>query len=59
VAPIVRLPLFPDLTPLDFFFWEFVKDRVLVPNLPANIVELRIRIIAAVAEVTPEMLRNV
>jgi hypothetical protein len=49
----------PDLTPLDFFFWGFVKDRVYVPPLPENVAELRTRITAAVAEVTPEMLRRV
>ena len=35
----------------DFFFlWGFVKDRLFVPNLPANVVELRTRITAAVAK---------
>jgi hypothetical protein len=32
---------------------------VYVPPLPANVAELRTRITAAVAEVTPEMLRRV
>jgi hypothetical protein len=32
---------------------------MLVPNLPANVVQLRTGITAAVAEVTPEMLRSV
>ena len=58
-APIAWPPRSPDLTPLDFFLWGFVKDRVFVPPLPANVVELRTRITAAVAKVTPEMLRNV
>ena len=49
----------PDLTPMDFFLWGFVKDQVFVPPLPANVVELRTRIAAAVAKVTPEMLRSV
>jgi hypothetical protein len=31
---------------------------VFVPPLPANIVELQTRIIAAIVEVTPEMLRS-
>jgi hypothetical protein len=44
---------------LDFFLWGFVKDRVFVPPLPANVAELRTRITAAVAEVTREMLRSV
>src|SRR5215510_12452991 len=53
-APIAWPPRSPD-----FFLWEFVKDRVFVPPLPANVVELRTRITAAVAKVTPEMLRRV
>jgi hypothetical protein len=44
----------PDLKPLDFFLCGFVK-----PPSPANVVERRTRITAAVAEVTPEMLRSV
>jgi hypothetical protein len=59
VAPIVCPPRFPDLTPLVFFLWGFVKDRVFVPPLPTNVAELRTRITVAVAEVTPEMLRSV
>ena len=58
-APIAWPPRSPDLTPLDFFLWGFVKDRLFVPPLPANVVELRTRITAAVAKVTPEMLRTV
>jgi len=35
---LMRWPLrSPDLTPCDFFFWEFVKDTVYVPPLPANL----------------------
>jgi hypothetical protein len=30
----------PDLTPLDFFLWGFVKDQVFVPPLLANVIEL-------------------
>jgi hypothetical protein len=58
-APIPWPLRSPDLTPLDFFSWGFVKDRVYVPPLPANVAGFRIRITAAVAEVTPEMLRRV
>jgi hypothetical protein len=50
---------FSDLTPPDFFLWEFAKDRVFVPRLPTNVDDLRTRIIAAVAELTPETLRSV
>jgi len=40
---------------MHFFLWGFVKYQVFVPPLPANVVELRTRITAAVAE----MLRSV
>jgi hypothetical protein len=29
--------------PLDFFLWGFIKDRVFIPPLPANVAELRTR----------------
>ena len=58
-APIAWPPHSPDLTPLDFFLWGFVKDRVFIPLLPANVVELLTRITATVAKVTPEMLHSV
>ncbi|PNF32120.1 hypothetical protein B7P43_G02841 [Cryptotermes secundus] len=58
-APIAWSPRSPGLTPVDVILWGFFKDRVLVPPLPANVVELRTRITASVAEVTPEMLRSV
>jgi hypothetical protein len=43
---------------MDFILWGFIKDRVFVPPLPANVVELQTRIIAAVSVVMPEMLRG-
>jgi hypothetical protein len=58
-APIACPSHSLDLTPLDFFLWGFIKDRVLVPTLPANVVELQTLIIAAVAEVTSDMLCSV
>jgi hypothetical protein len=39
-APIAWPPCSPDFTPLDFFLWRFVKDRVFIPPLPANVTEL-------------------
>jgi hypothetical protein len=47
-----------DRTPLEFFLWEFINDRVFVPPLPANVIELRTRITAEVGEVRPEMLHS-
>jgi hypothetical protein len=43
-------PRSPDLTLLNFLLWGFVKDRVFAPPLPANVVELLVRIITVVAE---------
>jgi hypothetical protein len=58
-SPIAWAPRSQELTHLEFFLWWFVKDQVFVSTLPANVVELRTRITAAVAEVKPEMLRSV
>ena len=52
-------PRSPDLTVCDFFLWGYVKDRVYVPPLPATVVELQERIVAAVKSVTPDMLQRV
>jgi hypothetical protein len=46
-------PRSPDLTPCDFFLWVYV------PPLPTNLPELRRRIVAAVATITPDMLTRV
>jgi hypothetical protein len=59
VAPIAWPPRSTDFTPLGFSFWRFHKNLVFVPPLPANVAELRTRITAAVAAVTPGMLRTV
>jgi hypothetical protein len=40
-ATIAWPPHSPDLTPLDSFLWRFSKDRVFVPTLTANVIELR------------------
>lgn len=48
----------PDLTPLDFFFWGFLKTKV-YETRPQNLDELRMRIENACRLVTPEMLENV
>ena len=49
----------PDLTPSDFFLWEFVKDTIFVPSVPANLQELRDRITEAVALIDCDMLTHV
>ena len=58
-AVILWPPRSPDLTPLDFFLWGFVKGKVYKPPLPKTIQELKQRITLAVALVTPEMLQKV
>lgn len=58
-GPTTWPPRSPDLTPLDFFLWGFLKDKVYVTPLPANLAELRNRITATVALVTPDMLQRV
>ena len=50
-------PRSPDMTPLDFFLWGFVKTRVF--RTPVNdIPELRNRITEVFTEVTQDMLVN-
>ena len=48
-------PRSPDLSVCVFFLWGYVKDRVYVPPLPANVDGLQERITAAVKSVTPNM----
>jgi hypothetical protein len=54
-----RSPRSLDLTPCDFFLWDYVKDLVYVLPLPKTIPELKMRISNALALVTPDMLQNV
>jgi hypothetical protein len=51
-------PRSPDLTPLDFTIWPFIKNRV-YRTQPDSMEDLRKRIIDAFEDITPEMLRNV
>lgn len=48
----------PDLTPLDFFLWGYLKSKVFV-NRPNNMQELKERIRREVRVITPEMVGNV
>ena len=47
-----------DLTPLDFFLWGFVKDKVYVDD-PQSIQELKEKIRAVIDEIEPQMWENV
>jgi len=47
------------MTPCDVFLWGYIKGRVYVPPLPADLDELTNRITAAVKYVTEDTLRRV
>jgi len=47
------------MTPCDFFLWGYVKERVYVPPLLADLDELTNRKTAAVKYVTEDTLRRV
>ncbi|GBN50423.1 hypothetical protein AVEN_32484-1 [Araneus ventricosus] len=51
-------PRSPDLNPLDFFLWGYIKQRVYATP-PPTLQELRNRITDACASVSPAMLYNV
>ena len=50
-------PRSPDITPLDFFLWGYVKDKVYSTPV-ADITNLKARITDAFATVTEDMLEN-
>ena len=52
-------PRSPDMTPCHFFLWGYVKERVYVPSLPADLDELTKRIKAAVKSVKEDTIRRV
>lgn len=51
-------PRSPDLTPLDFYLWGFIKN-VVYTNRPTTPEDLQNRIRDAIARITPEVLRRV
>ena len=56
-APILWPPRSPDLTPMDFFLWGYVKNIVYAEKI-RDLVHLRERITAALTTVTPEMIQR-
>jgi hypothetical protein len=56
-GPIPWPPRSPDITPLDFFLWGYVKDSV-YKTPGTSLDELKLRIVAAIETVTPQMLEN-
>jgi hypothetical protein len=58
-GPMERPPGSPDLTPMDFFSWRFVKDSACVRPLPTALYELKTRIRQACANIDQAILHNV
>lgn len=56
-APIPWPPRSPDITPLDFFFWGYIKNVVYSEKV-RDLVHLRERISDAIATVTPDMIQR-
>ena len=56
-GPTTWPPRSPDITPLDFFLWRYVKDKVFSTPVP-DITDLKARITDAFATITEDMLEN-
>ena len=52
-------PRSPDLTPLDFYLWGFIKTKVYTSPMPKNLTQLRQRIKSVIEEITPANLKRV
>jgi len=50
-------PRSPDITPLDFFLWGYVKDKVFSTPV-SDITNLKARITDTFATITQDMLKN-
>lgn len=57
-APLPWPPRSPDLTPMDFFLWGYIKSLVYETE-PLNVEDLKGRIRVAMGTITPAMLRSV
>lgn len=55
--PKNQIPQFPDLTPLEFFAWGFIKFVAYKQKIE-TVYELKKRNIRAIHLITPDMLRN-
>ena len=49
-GPVEYPPSSPDLTPMDFFLWEFLKDKI-YSRKPTTIAEMRVAIEEECAQV--------
>ena len=52
-------PRSPDLTPLDFYLWGFIKTNVYTYPMPKDLIQLRQRIKSVIEEITPATLKKV
>jgi hypothetical protein len=52
-------PRSPDLTPLDFSLWGFVKDKVYVPPVPITVINLKDRMLTVTAKPDQQLLQHV
>ena len=50
-------PRSPDMSPLDYFLWGYVKSKVYATK-PANLAELERRITEAIQSIPPEMIQR-
>lgn len=57
-GPIEWPPRSPDITPLDFFLWGYLKSKVYL-NRPNNIDDLKERIRQEIRLISPEVIENV
>ena len=57
-VPTLRPPCSPDITPLAFFLWDYIKDRVYASPV-ADCDYLKARLQVAVGTVTEDMLQNI
>lgn len=47
----------PDLTPMDFFLWGYIKNKIYVTS-PQDLADLRQRIINICTDISPEIIRS-
>lgn len=57
-GPVEWPPRSPDMTPLDYFLWGYLKSKVFM-NRPNNIDDLQHRIIQEIRQISPQMVHNV
>ena len=57
-GPVEYPPRSPDLTPMDFFLWGFLKDKI-YSRKPTTIAEMRVAIEEECAQIPLEMLLDV